>query len=89
MERFRRTFNGSIVSSLGYRVRVLDSMSVRYRSRLGTSQIVDALVWAQRSLAITIYVDAIVEDEDVSREIVIQRIVAALHVQKWKVTLEG
>ena len=67
----------------------MDPSRVEYRSRRGTSQIVDASVWAQCSPVIDIFVDAIVEDEDVPRDIVIQRIVSALQVQKWKVNLKG
>jgi hypothetical protein len=87
-EKLRKTLRGSIVSSLGYRVRVEGPVGVEYVDDQGRIQIdSEASVFGHPG-SIVIYVETVPDRPGRPRSLVLGRLVRALEHAGWNIILE-
>lgn len=87
-EKLRKTLRGSVVSSLGYRVRVEGPVGIRYVDDQGPARIDSEASAFGHPGSIVVYVETVPDEPQRPRSLVLDRVVRALEYAGWEVALQ-
>jgi hypothetical protein len=84
-ERFRKTLRGTVISSRGFRVRILGPTGLSYSDTAGTLHL-DSEAMAGPGMTVVLYAQSVPEDGKESKQSIIDNIARAFAFAGW--TLE-